>query len=438
MLASLLPGLRDLRVPLATGFLWLVVLWLVCYPVIPTQAESTGLAAEVYVALGAFGPAALITVITFVAYLVGILVARPSVTIVRWVLARFGRTGFELSAASRTESQQLAFRTAAAMADAGAELPRELVETRGPSKSRNPGSAAAESESAHRRSPGYVVQFLTERMESEIPLVATRLLADNRDLFDRYDRAESEAAFRFSIPLPLFAISCLVPWRLELSILAYVPFVLGGMAVAVLLLADGSRKQSESNDAIFQAVFVDKADFPSIEAARAVIEQQRDLDNQKKQAFEQRRAEREARERAAQQTAAAARQSELEAESASIEQARRVSISLAGGAGQGAPSELQMTSVNVEIANDSREPVVVDKIELLPPLVAKRLPRLPIRLASHDSESMTIEVNPIDIYPNELSGAPLSRFEAKMTFRLDGRRLVRSSSEQSEPAPSDG
>jgi hypothetical protein len=39
LLASLLPGLRDLRVPLAAGLMWLVVLWLSFYPDLPTKSK---------------------------------------------------------------------------------------------------------------------------------------------------------------------------------------------------------------------------------------------------------------------------------------------------------------------------------------------------------------------------------------------------------------
>ena len=46
-MASLLPGLRDMRVPLATGFLWLVLHWLALYQIIPNKDEATGLAAEI-------------------------------------------------------------------------------------------------------------------------------------------------------------------------------------------------------------------------------------------------------------------------------------------------------------------------------------------------------------------------------------------------------
>jgi hypothetical protein len=71
MLASLLPGLREIRAPLAAGYLWLVAGWVAFHDNVARQAEhSHGLAAlsalKDDVGTGAFAAA-----ITFVAYLLG-------------------------------------------------------------------------------------------------------------------------------------------------------------------------------------------------------------------------------------------------------------------------------------------------------------------------------------------------------------------------------
>jgi hypothetical protein len=422
MLASLLPGLRDLRVPLATGFLWLVVLWLLTYPVIPTQDEASGLAAEVYEALEVFGPAALIAGITFVAYIVGILLARPGNLTIQALLRLAGKSGPRLSSSSRIESLQLASRTAAEMVRVGAELPGELTEEQiyfEGSDDRRIGSRSAQE--AH-ESFMSIARALSERMDGEIALVATRLLADSRDLFDRYDRAEAEAAFRFSIALPLVAISALVPWRLELEWWGYGLCAGIGVSVAAALLIEGARKQMESNDAIFQAVFSKKADFPSIETARAAIAQSRELGQQRDK-------EKSAR--------AAKRREEAETERRVIERAETeaaaVEIALRGGGGQGSGDELEMTSVRVDLINDSDRAVVIDGFKLDPPLIAKGYPPFPIRLAGNEAKSLIVEIEHIDISDGELSGETLPRFAASVTYRLDGRRWIRNSGDNSRP-----
>lgn len=40
MLASLLPGLRDLRTPLAAGYIWLVAVWVALEPRIPNSPDG--------------------------------------------------------------------------------------------------------------------------------------------------------------------------------------------------------------------------------------------------------------------------------------------------------------------------------------------------------------------------------------------------------------
>jgi hypothetical protein len=241
------------------------------------------------------------------------------------------------------------------MVQMGVELPGELDEEQtysGGSDDRRVRNGSDQEALESRRS---IARALSERMDGEIALVATRLLADSRDLFDRYDRAEAEAAFRFSIALPLVAISALVPWRLELEWWGYGLCAGTGVAVAAVLLIEGARKQMESNDAIFQAVFSKKADFPSIETAHAAIAQSRELEQQRDR-------DRTARE--------AERREEAESERRVIERAETeaalVEIAVRGGGGEGSGAELQMTSVRVDLTNDSDRVVVIDRFELDP------------------------------------------------------------------------
>ncbi|WP_163632324.1 hypothetical protein [Microbacterium sp. B35-04] len=316
MLTSLLPGLRDLRVPLAAGFLWLVVLWLCVYPAIPTQLEASGLIAQIYRLFGAFGSAALITVVTFVAYLVGILVVRPTSSVVQLAVKSIQRVSGRrtrsmrdraygetaellergrrigpppLSPSSQVEAEQLATVVATEMFEARVAFPPVAGET---SESQYFREQLAELMEKPRDSdrfaspmPQDVVAVASlevqNRMLRDIPLVATRLLADNRDLFDRYDRADSEADFRFAIALPVLVVSALVPWRMDLEWWGFFACVAVGLGVCGLLMLDGARKRIESNDAIYQAVFVDQANFPSVSTVRTAIEQ--------KQAEERRR-----------------------------------------------------------------------------------------------------------------------------------------------------
>jgi hypothetical protein len=74
MLASLLPGLRDLRAPLAAGYLWLVAGWLYFAPQLPVSVnDAQGVLKDIYRVVDVSGPVAIAAGLTFAAYMVGIL-----------------------------------------------------------------------------------------------------------------------------------------------------------------------------------------------------------------------------------------------------------------------------------------------------------------------------------------------------------------------------
>lgn len=75
MLASVLPGLRELRAPLAAGYLWLAFAWLIFRDDVPARSEATGIVGDVFELAQFAGPAATLAAVTFVAYLVGALSA---------------------------------------------------------------------------------------------------------------------------------------------------------------------------------------------------------------------------------------------------------------------------------------------------------------------------------------------------------------------------
>ena len=74
MLASLLPGLRDLRAPLSAGYLWLAAGWLYFAPRLPTSIdEAHGVLRDVFRVVQMSSPVLIGAGLTFVAYMVGIL-----------------------------------------------------------------------------------------------------------------------------------------------------------------------------------------------------------------------------------------------------------------------------------------------------------------------------------------------------------------------------
>jgi hypothetical protein len=72
VLASLLPGLRDLRGPLAVGYTWLIVLWLFFADKVPHERPANGNAIAKLFDLGdLLGPTVVLAAVSFVAYMLG-------------------------------------------------------------------------------------------------------------------------------------------------------------------------------------------------------------------------------------------------------------------------------------------------------------------------------------------------------------------------------
>jgi hypothetical protein len=75
MLANLLPGLRDVRTPLAAGYTWLVALWVALEPRIPTSPDGDTVLGSFDRARKGLSITALGVAFSFTAYLIGTLSA---------------------------------------------------------------------------------------------------------------------------------------------------------------------------------------------------------------------------------------------------------------------------------------------------------------------------------------------------------------------------
>ena len=73
MLASILPGLREIRAPLAAGYLWLVVGWLLLHHRVEKGASAPGAVDALTTFRDAIGLGGVAAAATFVAYLLGAL-----------------------------------------------------------------------------------------------------------------------------------------------------------------------------------------------------------------------------------------------------------------------------------------------------------------------------------------------------------------------------
>jgi hypothetical protein len=86
LLANLLPGLRELRTPLAVGATWLAAAWVLLVPLIPTREAASGVLLDVYRLFDQLGHPAAASLAAFVAYLVGSLSMQERIAEDEWFL----------------------------------------------------------------------------------------------------------------------------------------------------------------------------------------------------------------------------------------------------------------------------------------------------------------------------------------------------------------
>lgn len=276
MLASLLPGLRELRAPLGAGSLWLVTAFVALRALTEGEVRFPALR-PVIDSFSALGSAIDETwgagvVLSFTAFLVGAL-SHGFVTDVlqSWAasVSDKGRRSIDLVARQRIGTLVDALDVDHLMKVRASTVDPVLVsaiEYALNGGGAHQDDATTNGEIVHRRDEEEKKRnFLIEKkevellkggddawrslvrsdlensvpleIEAELPSVATRLIGTEQGLFDQYDRLRAEAEFRMSLVPPMAALALTIafvafPWIsiliafVELVILAYLIFEL--------------------------------------------------------------------------------------------------------------------------------------------------------------------------------------------------------------------
>lgn len=214
VLSSLLPGLRDLRNPLAAGYVWLVDLWLIFGGRIPSREEATGIVAKLYALDGVISQVGFVLALSFVAYLLGAISGSGSAILIKLLRRLPG-------------SREVFNRY-------GESLDTEIARI----FARYPG----------RRD---IIPPPRPDVMEDLQAVRARLMAEQTTLYGEYDRLQSEAEFRVAILLPLTTLIAVVAFDvhplwflglLAIGLLAYQAAVLQQQADLALVAAVSSGK----------------------------------------------------------------------------------------------------------------------------------------------------------------------------------------------------
>ncbi len=243
MLLNLLPGLREIRAPLISGYLWLAFFALVLQGELP-NADHPGRLQPVF-DLGhqfsAFGAAAVLSV---AAYLVGSSIQELLRRVGRWVAPRrplYGEAGSHVSDNGRSDIRHV-------VSVRLKEMERRLFQV-----ALSPGEGGVDG------TPG------PETIERELPLIRTLLLGDRPELVGEVDRLQAEADLRITVAIPLAALSIYLAF-------AAAPTWAAALIPVPLLLIQGYQRQLDAGDLLAKALRIRKANAPTLESLQASVD----------------------------------------------------------------------------------------------------------------------------------------------------------------------
>lgn len=315
---NLLPGVRELRTPLASGYLWLIWLWLLLGGLgwLPTERPpGDGEIARLWGLGDALGATVVLAAVSFIAYLVGSFlemdpdgrIARllaPRVIIARAKPRYFGilrasavevGSRFGLNEEDIQEVQEMTQSVDRSLsADAVSDLMQLLQQRKelpaiNDVEGYNIGYALTkisepptvvrvaslakylETHPPRGTMLGFIeigyAEGVQRNLDSystiaqiirEMPQLASRLLVKNKDLYGKYDRLMAEASLRMNVSIPLTVLLIAAIWMSDFFIWLQTTLTLPTLVFGSLLLRQGLLRMVSARDVIAQALTIDE------------------------------------------------------------------------------------------------------------------------------------------------------------------------------------
>ena len=269
MLTSLLPGLRDLRAPLAAGYLWLVVGWLALSGHIPSEREATGIFRAIYDLAPLLSIVGTALAVSFAAYLLGALSEAAFTRALDEIGGRIlGRYFYRITFAwAPRDSRLFSIQAEGAIL----RLARAAVERL--ERAQDPAAVVREvfppladtvkpwSKDESRRWEDHLVASIV----SELRLVEKRLIGKENELYGEADRLRGEAEFREAIIPPLAAL-------VVVAAVEQTWFWVAGFIPIGALYWQAARRTQARYEVLVDALAVDRVEAPTLERLRLALE----------------------------------------------------------------------------------------------------------------------------------------------------------------------
>lgn len=246
ILASALPGFRDIRAPLTAGYMWLIFLYLVVQPDFDQRPTDEFLASAFDLAERA-GPVWVAVAVSTVAYLVGSITEGLTELVYGAWLRRAGPQSAPLERPRDRDEESYDRRILDSFDD---------QEQRGVMILRRRDLPESVWDEWREGLNDYVAeQRISARREPDLP--AMLLVADDPTLFAEVDRLRAEGDLRLTVALPLTALIVLMA-----SNQGWVWAI--GLAGVAALGYQGIQKRRDSRTLIIDAIQMGKIKSPSL------------------------------------------------------------------------------------------------------------------------------------------------------------------------------
>jgi hypothetical protein len=271
VLGSLLPGVREVRAPLAAGYTWLLVAWLL-YGSDASQ-HPTGVALDLKRLHETISTAGAAVALGFVAYMIGVFSIAATGVLARWA-TRWVRPFFIARARRNEHSSRpaqppwwfsdYAHRTAAAL---HAVVFRQVEEMgaalhRASEDGQRVGDESLDelvSPEIRRPAEGRIAEAIQEAVAEEFEQMGRQLIGREPELFGEYDRLRAEAELRAGMVLPGVALGATLAWTGSGGWRA-VGAVVGVAAVLLIFLA--KARSHDAIDVVVSALRNERVDSP--------------------------------------------------------------------------------------------------------------------------------------------------------------------------------
>jgi hypothetical protein len=250
LLASILPGLREFRVPFSSGVVWLSAIAVFFYPSRSRFSESSG-GRDVTELVTSLPSGIQLSAVAFLAYLLGVVLTALVTGLVSW-----GRRW--LPGRGRPSNPKIAPRgpTFAWMRARIVLYPEHV--------------SSLLAESVIRRAMPNASQAVVDLvprtlLDDEAQLAALRLSNDYPDQFQHYDRVKSEADFRAALVAPVTVLAMSLAWILHHPLWSSLCLVVL-LGAALMLSVIAHRNRTDARQILLTAIHLRWTVPPTLEA----------------------------------------------------------------------------------------------------------------------------------------------------------------------------